>query len=116
MVEFHSVDLDGTFSALAAAPRREIISRLATRPMTIGELAAPMPMSFEAVSKHVRVLERAGLVRREVRGRQHFCSLEAAGMWQAAEWIDRYRVFWEERLDALKRLLESQPPTGEEPS
>jgi len=82
-----------------------MLARLAQGPATVGALAAPFPMSLPAASKHVRVLERAGLVRRTVRGREHHCRLDAAPMSAAAEWLDFYRRFWESRLDALESLL-----------
>ena len=73
--------------------------------LSVGEIAAPFEISLAAVSKHVRVLERAGLVRREVRGREHRCSLEAAPLADASRWTDDYRAFWEGRLDALEAWL-----------
>ena len=70
--------------------------------MTITEIAEPFDMSFYAVSKHVKVLERAGLIRREIRGREHHCRLEAAPLRDAARWLESYRTFWEQTLDALE--------------
>jgi DNA-binding transcriptional ArsR family regulator len=73
-------------------------------------LARPFGMSLPAVSKHLRVLERAGLMRRERAGRTHRCRLETAPLEEAVAWIERYRAFWEERLDGLAALLERLPP------
>lgn len=84
-----------------------MIARLAEGTSSIGELAAPLAMSFEAASKHVRVLEAAGLVRREVRGRRHECELRAEPLEHASAWLAAQRRFWIERLDALARAVES---------
>lgn len=97
--------LDATFGALSDATRRGILARLATGETTVSELAAPYEMSLPAVSKHLRVLEGAGLVTRHKDGRVHRCRLIAEPMKNAAEWIERYRVFWEEQFDALERYL-----------
>ena len=101
----HQLDL--TFGALADPTRREILSRLAVGDATVGELAAPFEISRPAISKHLRVLERAGLIHRTRDGRVRRCSLEAAPMREAAEWVERYREFWEDRLDALAAYLEN---------
>ncbi len=106
MVEY---SLDQTFAALADPTRRAILGRLQSGPLTVGAIADPIPMTLAAVSKHVRVLERAGLVRREVQGREHHCSLVAEPLREAADWTERYRAFWEGRLDALERYLEATP-------
>lgn len=100
-----SEPLDGVFQALADPTRRAIVRRLSTGPALVTELAAPFDMSLNAVSKHLRVLERAGLLRREIRGREHHCALEAGPLEGAAEWIEFYRRFWTTRLDALEALL-----------
>ncbi len=97
--------LGPVFAALADPTRRRILGRLRDGAATVSALADPFPMSFAAVSKHVRVLERAGLVRREVHGREHRLSLEAAPLREAAAWTLGYRDFWEPRLDALDALL-----------
>ncbi len=97
--------LDKTFSALADPTRRAILSRLARGESSAGELAAPFEMSWPAISKHLRVLEDAGLMKRERDGRVHRCRLESAPMKDAAEWIAFYRQFWEEQLDALANFL-----------
>jgi DNA-binding transcriptional ArsR family regulator len=97
--------LDGVFRALADPTRREMLQRLAAGERTITELAEPCAMSFAAASKHVRVLEKAGLVRRTVRGRSHHCRLEAARLAEAQHWLAFYQRFWAERFDALDSLL-----------
>ena len=97
--------LDATFGALSDATRRGILARLALGESSVSELAAPYEMSLPAVSKHLRVLENAGLVTRHKDGRVHRCRLIAEPMKDAAEWIERYRMFWEEQFDALERYL-----------
>jgi DNA-binding transcriptional ArsR family regulator len=98
--------LDHTFAALADPTRRAILARLADGRTTVGELARPFDISRPAISKHLRVLEHAGLVRRARDGRLSRCGLDAAPMRDAAEWIERYRQFWERQLDALASYLE----------
>lgn len=97
--------LDGVFRALADGTRRDMLRRLAEGERTISELAEPCDMSFAAASKHVRVLERAGLVRRTVQGRTHRCRLEPAPLAGAQAWLAFYERFWSGRLDALDTLL-----------
>ncbi len=99
--------LDATFGALADPTRRAILARLALGEATVTELATPFDVSLPAVSKHLRVLESAGLLRREIDGRVHRCRLAALPMKDAAAWIETYRAFWETQLDALARYLES---------
>ena len=104
MVVDQSPALDRVFHALAHPARRAILRRLTDTERNLSELAAPLKMSVPAASKHVRVLERARLVRRRVRGREHLCRLHAAPLRQVAEWTEGYRRLWEgnfERLDAL---------------
>ncbi len=103
----NDAQLDLIFGALADTTRRRILTRLALGESTVGELAAPFEISRPAVSKHLRVLERAGLIHRARDGRVRRCGLEAAPMRQAAEWVERYRGFWEDRLDALATYLEN---------
>ncbi len=105
MVEHSGDALDLVFSAVADPTRRAILQALSRRPATIGEIARPFPVSLNAVSKHVMVLERAGLVRREVHGREHLCRLEAHPLEDATAWLENYRQFWEVRLDALERYV-----------
>jgi DNA-binding transcriptional ArsR family regulator len=106
MVEHsRSAELDRVFSALADPTRRAILRRLTHRPATINEIARPFPVSLNAVSKHVMVLERAGLLRREIKGREHYCSIESRPLREADEWLDHYRQFWEQRMDALEAYV-----------
>jgi DNA-binding transcriptional ArsR family regulator len=107
MVNYSTAPLDSTFAALSDATRRGILARLAREGETsISELAAPYKMSLSAVSKHLRVLEHAGLVARQKDGRVHRCRLRAEPMKDAAAWIEHYRQFWETQLDSLARYLE----------
>jgi DNA-binding transcriptional ArsR family regulator len=122
MVKDSSVTLDRVFRALAHPARRVMLRRLAQGERNLGELAAPLRMSFPAASKHVRVLERARLVRRRVVGRTHFCRIEARPLAEASGWLEEYRRIWEQnyqRLDALLDELKAQeketasdPPKG----
>ena len=105
MVDYSRVPLDRVFQALSDPTRRAILTRLARRGATVTELAEPFPTSLNAISKHLMVLERAGLLRRRVEGREHHCTLDAAPLQTAAEWIAFYRRYWEERLAALDTLL-----------
>ncbi len=104
MVE-HSAHLDVVFHALADPTRRAMLGRLAERELTIGELADPFNMSFAGASKHVRVLENAGLVTRTIQGRTHLCRLQAAQLAEANAWLRRYERFWNAKLDRLEALL-----------
>lgn len=103
------LQLDLTFAALADSTRRAILARLADGDATVGQIAEPFNISRPAVSKHLRVLERAGLVRTTRDGRLSRCGLDAAPMRDAAEWVEKYRVFWENQLDALTHYLETEP-------
>jgi DNA-binding transcriptional ArsR family regulator len=103
-------NLDATFGALADPTRRAILVRLSTGPRTISELASGFDMTLPAVSKHVRVLEHAGLASLERHGRARRATLSSAPMRGALEWIERYRRFWESELDQLAVYLESQEP------
>ena len=106
MVEHsHPPELDRVFSALSDPTRRAILHTLARRPATINEIAKPFPVSLNAVSKHVMALERAGLLRREIKGREHHCRIEPRPLRQANLWLEHYRRFWEQRLDALERYV-----------
>ncbi|HJU89780.1 MAG TPA: metalloregulator ArsR/SmtB family transcription factor [Gemmatimonadaceae bacterium] len=105
MVEYSQSALDDIFGALAHPARRSMLARLTRGDATVSELAEPFAMSFAAVSKHVSVLERAALVRREVVGREHHLRLNPTALREAAEWVERHRRFWEERLDSLERFL-----------
>ncbi len=105
MVEYRLAQLDRTFAALADSTRREILARLRAGPFTVGELAEPFNVSLNAISKHLKVLERAGLIRRQVSGREHYCSLDPKPMSEAAGWVEHYREFWEQSLDGLDAYL-----------
>ena len=107
MVEQHA-HLDAVFHALADPTRRAILGQLAERELTIGELATPFSMSFAGASKHVRVLEHAGLVTRTIQGRTHLCRLQASRLAEADAWLRRYERFWNEKLDALESLLRAE--------
>ncbi len=106
MVHF-SDRLDSTFFALADPTRRDILSRLAHGDRTISELAQRFDMSLPAVSKHIRVLQRAGLAKVEKEGRVRRATLSVTPMKQALEWIEHYRRFWESELDLLAKYLET---------
>lgn len=108
MVEEHPERLDAVFHALADPTRRAMLLRLGQGEASVGDLAAPHPMSLAAASKHVRVLEEAGLIRRDVRGRVHVCRLDPAPMHAGREWIRHFERFWTERLDTLAALLAAE--------
>jgi DNA-binding transcriptional ArsR family regulator len=105
MIEYSSKLLDRTFGALADPTRRRILAQLAKGGACVTHLARPHAMSLAAVSKHVIVLEKAGLVRRRRQGRLHSLTLEAKPMKEAQAWIDRYRKFWEGNLDRFEEYL-----------
>lgn len=106
MVEHGSRVLDRTFGALADPTRRRILAQLAKGDGCVTDLARPHAMSLAAVSKHLIVLEKAGLVKRRRHGRVHSLALEAKPMQEAQAWIDRYRKFWEGNLDLLEKYLD----------
>jgi DNA-binding transcriptional ArsR family regulator len=108
MVAQRPASLDSVFHALADPTRRAMLRTLAAGERNIGELAAPCKMSFAAASKHVRVLERAGLVRRRVEGRRHVCRIEPSPLAAAEKWLRYYEHFWSKRLDALEALLKAE--------
>ena len=110
MVKHNAVVLDDVFHALSHRARREIVHRLSGGEKTVGELAEPLHMSLAAASKHVRVLEEAGVLRRTVRGRQHFCSLSTKRLAAADGWLRTVERTWNERLDKLESLF---APGGE---
>ena len=101
--------LDQTFLAIADPTRRAILARLREGEARVTELAEPFDMSLNGVSKHVRILERAGLVQRRVEGRVHHISFDGRPLAEAASWIETQRRFWEDRLDGLERFLTQQP-------
>jgi DNA-binding transcriptional ArsR family regulator len=97
--------LDVAFAALSDPTRREIVQRLAKGPVRVTDLAQPFDMSLNAVSKHVKVLERAGLVRRTREGREHYIALDPGPIRHIAGWASRYERFWRDRLDKLEAFL-----------
>ena len=104
MVERNS-QADLVFRALGDPSRRMMVERLSQGEATVGDLAEPLDMSLAGASKHLGVLEQAGLVRREKRGRERICSLRPEGLFAARDWVERYSRFWDERLDALDAAL-----------
>ena len=119
MVKYEMTRLDRTFAALADPTRRRILANLAEGQRCVTDLAKPHRMSLPAISKHLRVLEKAGLLRRQRRGRVHQLTLEAKPMQEAQQWIEEYRRFWEESLDRLddylKKLQKESPAAEEKP-
>lgn len=116
MVKDRSPALDRAFHALAHPVRRAIIRRLTDGERNLSELAAPLRMSFPAAAKHVRVLEKAKLVRRRKSGREQLCTLNAAPLRDIREWTEQYRRHWEARFQVLDQLLhELQQPKPDEP-
>jgi DNA-binding transcriptional ArsR family regulator len=108
MVELYPARLDAVFHALADPTRRAMLQRLADAPLSVGELAAPHQMSLAAASKHIKSLERAGLVRRRVQGRTHVCRLEPAPLEGAHDWLGFYQRFWTAQFDLLETQLEAE--------
>lgn len=112
--------LDSVFHALGDPTRRSMLRALADGEHTVGELAEPFAISLAAASKHIKALENAGLIRREVRGRTHVCRLDPGPLASAHEWLSFYRRFWSGRLDVLEQLLreedarKSPEPRGED--
>ena len=100
--------LDTVFHALGDATRRRMLRELMDGERTVGELAAPFEMSLAAASKHIKALEAAGLIRREVRGRTHLCRLDPGPLASAHAWLGVYERFWTGRLDELERLLRAE--------
>lgn len=98
--------LDAAFSALAHPARRAILARLAKGKTTVNALAEPFEMSLPAVSKHIRVLEHAGLIKREREGQFRPCTLDAGPIEAVADWVEAYRPIWEARFDAMEKLLD----------
>ncbi|EON90892.1 ArsR family transcriptional regulator [Marinobacter lipolyticus SM19] len=105
MVELNEQQLNSIFHALGDTTRRRILHELSDGERSVSELAAPFEMSLAAASKHIKVLENAGLIRREVRGRTHVCYLEPGPLASAHEWLNFYQGFWNDRLDVLEQLL-----------
>lgn len=115
MVEQVAGALDITYGALADPTRRAILEVLRAGEARVTDVAGRFPMSLNAVSKHIRTLERAGLVRREVRGRDHYLAAEPDALGGARDWIDHYRSFWEDRADALAAHLRDTRDQGSDP-
>lgn len=105
MVELSAYQVDTVFHALSDTTRRHMLRELALGERTVGQLAGPHAMSLAAASKHIKVLEGAGLVRREIQGRTHLCRLDPGPLATAHQWLSFYERFWTGRLDALERLL-----------
>ena len=112
MVNYSLATLSRTFAALADPTRRRILAHLAQGDKRVTHLARPHAMSLPAVSKHLRVLEKAGLLRRRRSGRVHEIQLDAKPLEQAAQWVEEYRKFWEGSLDRLAAYLETTNKTG----
>ncbi len=108
MVEHHASQLDTVFHALGDATRRGMLARLAKGEHTVSQLAEPFDMSLAAASKHIKALEAAGLVKRDVQGRVHVCRLNAGPLANAHQWLAYYEIFWTNRLDALEELLKAE--------
>ena len=108
MVELNASQLDSVFHALGDATRRRMLRELASGERTVSQLAEPFAMSLAGASKHIKALENAGLIRREVRGRTHLCSLAPAPLASAHQWLGFYERFWTDRLDVLERLLRAE--------
>jgi DNA-binding transcriptional ArsR family regulator len=104
--------LDRVFAAVADVTRRSILDRLRSGPRTVTELAEPYAMSLNAVSKHIKKLESAGLVRRKIRGREHSCRLKTEAFEEAISWMSYYSGFWRDRLDALEKHLTNKRAKG----
>jgi DNA-binding transcriptional ArsR family regulator len=121
MVELQPPHLDAIFHALGDATRRQMLRDLAQGARTVGQLAAPFAISLAAASKHIKVLENAGLLRREVRGRTHLCRLAPGPLASAYQWLRFYERFWTDRLEVLERLLRTEDArpsptrTGDDP-
>lgn len=115
MVEQHALQLDTVFHALGDATRRHMLRQLADGEQTVSQLAEPFEMSLAAASKHIKSLEKAGLIRREVRGRTHICRLEPGPLASASEWLGFYEHFWTGRLAELERLMREASPTPQSP-
>jgi DNA-binding transcriptional ArsR family regulator len=108
MVELNAPHLDVVFHALGDPTRRRMLRTLSRGERTVSELAQPFAISLAAASKHIKALEHAGLIRREVRGRTHVCRLDSGPLADAHEWLAYYRRFWTTRLDTLEQLLRDE--------
>ena len=108
MVELTAPQLDIVFHALGDATRRQMLRTLTRGERTVSQLAEPYAISLAAASKHIKALESAGLIRREVRGRTHLCRIEPGPLASAHQWLRFYESFWTDRLDALARHLDGE--------
>jgi DNA-binding transcriptional ArsR family regulator len=115
MLQTSQDQLDHVFSALSDPTRRGMLARLADGETTVGALAEPYAMSQPAISKHVRVLERAGLVQRRRRGREHHIKVDPRAIKQATSWISRYARFWVEQFDAVDVYIAARSPDPRAP-
>ena len=111
MVEQNGQQLNRVFNALSDPTRRSLLRRLSGGEQRVSDLAVPFDMSLAAVSKHIQVLERAGLVKRRIDGRNHHCRLEPAALANAHQWLAFYEQYWNQRLDALERLFTFEQQT-----
>jgi DNA-binding transcriptional ArsR family regulator len=108
MVELQTPQMNSVFHALGDATRRRMLRELTRGERTVSDLAEPFAMSLAAASKHIKALENAGLIRREVRGRTHLCRLDPGPLASAHQWLSFYERFWAGRLDVLERLLRDE--------
>jgi len=110
-----SESLDNLFGAIADPTRRAILDRLALGNARVTEIAADFPISLNSVSKHLRMLERAGLVSRTIKGREHLLALNSEPLDRASEWIDHHRRFWDDSLAALEKFVSQKHPPAHKP-
>lgn len=115
MVEQQAPELNAVFHALGDATRRHMLRQLAGGERTVGELAQPFSISLAAASKHIKALEKAGLIHREVRGRSHVCRLDPGPLADAQQWLGYYQRFWNDRLDALEEVLRADDAGSRRP-
>jgi DNA-binding transcriptional ArsR family regulator len=108
MVELQTPQMNSVFHALGDVTRRNMLRDLAGGQRTVSQLAEPFAISLAAASKHIKVLENAGLIRREVKGRTHLCRLDPGPLASAHEWLSFYERFWNSRLDLLEQLLRAE--------
>jgi DNA-binding transcriptional ArsR family regulator len=106
----NSSGLDGVFSALSDPTRRRIVEQLAKRPLSVGEIASGFSISQPGISRHIKVLEQAGLLKREVTGRVHRCRLEPKALQSASSWLETQRAFWNSTFDRLDAYLARTSP------
>jgi DNA-binding transcriptional ArsR family regulator len=112
MVELSAVTQDHIYIALGDATRRDILAQLRSGSARVTEIADRYPVSLNAVSKHLKLLERAGLIRRDVVGREHWCSLDARPLQQVQRFVSQYEMFWNQNLDRLEATLKKRKRGG----